>query len=68
MEANELRIGNLVYANNVNEKIFVEHIISNPKDIDNALWYFGIPLTEEWLLKFRYRLSQLHYFCLGHSI
>ncbi len=50
----ELRKGNIVgatIAGEIHGKL-AEHIIQDGKDIDNANWYFPLPLTEEWLVKF----------------
>jgi hypothetical protein len=60
MKANELRIGNLVFADLYGEKpILVESICSINEDIFNSTTgeipissLKPIPLTEEWLLKF----------------
>jgi hypothetical protein len=60
MKANELRIGNLVFADLYGEKpILVESICNINEDIFNSTTgeipissLKPIPLTEEWLLKF----------------
>lgn len=54
MEARELRIGNVVHATiagRTNEPL-QEYVIQSGADIDNAHWYFPIPLTEDWLVRF----------------
>ena len=65
MKANELRIGNIVYANNVgthpSNSYLESHTIADGKDIENAMWYFPILLTEEWLLKFGFKRK--HFEC-----
>jgi hypothetical protein len=62
MEAKELRIGNIVkYENTVylhGGKITeVDNIIQGETD-----YYEPIPLTEDWLLKFGFEKTSLHYF------
>jgi len=59
LQANELRIGNLVYRTNkhTKEKLIIELTASCILDIScngslSSFLYEPIPLTEEWLLKF----------------
>lgn len=56
MKAQDLRIGNLVYAHKIGlkplEGELIEKVIEKGEDIDNAFWWTPIPLTEEWLIKF----------------
>ncbi len=56
MEKKDLRIGNIVgctYAGSEEPEGWTGYkTIENGADIDNAFWYFPIPLTEEWLMKF----------------
>ena len=58
MEAKELRIGNYVSVNNINEQRLFVYEIKSGIDIDNSFLYFEIPLTEEWLLKFGFYFIQ----------
>lgn len=55
MKANELRIGN--YINSKSSKADYWEVLS--EDIDKIFnspdHYFGIPLTEEWFVKFGYK-------------
>lgn len=56
----ELRIGNIVgatIAGQVHGEL-AEHIIKDGKDIDNANWYFPLPLTEKWLVKLGFDISE----------
>ena len=59
MKAEELRIGNIVLANNVNEQALEPHVIKDGTDIDNAMWYWGLPLSEEWMLKLGFFESKI---------
>lgn len=60
IQANELRIGNLVQSK------FGVHYVATPKmmlDIDKGVRkYFGAPLTEEWLLNFGFKKQGIYYF------
>ena len=59
MKATELRVGNLVKAKHTNGnpnkwvviQIKPEHIVTCS---DKPKWFKPIPLTEEWLIKFRF--------------
>lgn len=77
----DLKIGNIVYANNVNENRLVFKIIENQRDIDNAWWFWNVDITEVVLLKFfkrdeslkRYYLDDVSFFddgdfCVGKHI
>lgn len=55
MKASELRIGNLVYENN----IFV--IIHDGFGIDHAKQFTPIPLTEEWFRKLGFDKEENHF-------
>lgn len=67
MIATELRLGNYVLATwpgttppNVRlENGMVLHKVDSGKDIDYAPWYFPIPLTKEWLVKFGFKKPNL---------
>lgn len=61
LQPNELRIGNYVYANNVDDNKIVFQQIQNGADIDNAKWYWAVELTEELLL--RCGLKPNEWFC-----
>ena len=53
MRENELRIGNLVYHND--KIIEIKSLHPQDDDVNDEIPFhsiFGIPLTEEWLLKF----------------
>ena len=53
MRENELRIGNLVYHND--KIIEIKSLHPQDDDVNDEISFhsiFGIPLTEEWLLKF----------------
>ncbi|HRG37076.1 MAG TPA: hypothetical protein PK289_00960 [Bacteroidia bacterium] len=53
MDKTELRIGNIVgatIAGEIHGKL-AEYVIKDGKDIDNAAWYFPIPLTKEKLIE-----------------
>jgi hypothetical protein len=54
MKASELRIGNLVEDENGYYQIEAEHL---DDDVFPILQTWGIPLTEEWLLKFGFELD-----------
>lgn len=65
IQANEIRVGNLIHYTtldiNTGMQIQKEHTVSSNtiKEIEmrhNAP-YFGIPLTEEWLVKLGFRLN-----------
>lgn len=76
MNANELRIGNLVYRTNklTKEKILIELTASDILDVsaNGEMSYFiykTIPLTEEWLSKLNYLpFINNHYTISGHQI
>jgi hypothetical protein len=56
IQPRELRIGNIVHATMAgNVGGIVKKVIENGSDIDNARWWFGIPITEEWLLKLGFK-------------
>lgn len=59
MSPKELRIGNIVghtFAGNQQPEEWTRYkSIEDGKDIDNAFWYFPIPLTEEWLEKLGFK-------------
>lgn len=44
MKGSELRIGNVVLANDVNEGKLVPYIIKSGADIDNAKWFWPVEL------------------------
>lgn len=63
MEVTELRIGNLVAHENRADILLLNSVSRNKcagqhfDDLeqfwaDNAQWFYGIPLTKEWLIKF----------------
>jgi len=58
MEAQELRIGNVLFWSTNNDIVVVDHVHIRMCSVDrnnfNKL-YKPIPLTEEWLVKFRFR-------------
>lgn len=81
MKKEKLRIGNIVYANNVDEKRLVFKIIENQRDIDNAWWFWDVEINESILMKFfkrdeslkRYYLDDISFFddgdfCIGKHI
>ena len=56
MKASELRIGNLVY--HIDKIIEIESLHPKDDDVNDEIPFhaiFGIPLTEEWLLRFGFR-------------
>lgn len=67
MKAQELRIGNLIYWN-IDEKLNVPHTVvgirkDRPQTIPISLGnsiedYSGIPINEEWLLKFGFEKTE----------
>lgn len=72
MKAEELQIGNCVGATLAGNQNASEHpdsigngqvlyLIENGADIDNARWYFDIPLTEEWMIKFGFEKHDSEY-------
>ena len=58
LTANELRIGNYVWYGDGELKIDINVLYDI--DVYNALGTEGIPLTEEWLLKFGFENEGLH--------
>ncbi len=48
MEKRDLRLGNIVHTTQAGrDGGLVEHVIESGADIDNAHWYFEVPLTED---------------------
>ena len=77
MKANELRIGNrLLIVGSLREECIIRTISDTLIGYETETrkggcrieWLQPIPLTEEWLLKFGYELSQGHYIISGHLI
>lgn len=67
MTAKELRVGNLVNtttAGNVCNTLVPIEIIDGTY-IDNAEWFFPIPLTTEWLERFGFDVGNNFYFTRG---
>jgi hypothetical protein len=73
MNSDELKVGNYVgatLAGNIGPSEddiivgngLVLHTIESGVDIDNAEWYFPIPLTEEWLVKFGFERKGNSYY------
>lgn len=63
MNKNELRIGNTVYTvyANISGSVIespVEYTIQSGADIDNAHWYFPIPLTPEILERLGFKVGK----------
>lgn len=54
MDKREIRIGNVVGATLAGEihGNLSPYVIGGGRDIDNAEWFFPLPLTEEWLVRF----------------
>jgi len=62
MRASELRIGNFVYRNNTQRVVEEIHNSSLKVNNDNTLWnlkkFKPVPLTEEWLEKFWFKVTK----------
>lgn len=81
MKKDGLKIGNIVYANNVNEHKLMFYVIKDQRDIDNYSWFWNVAITEGVLMKFfkrdeslkRYFFNDVSFFddgdfCIGKHI
>jgi hypothetical protein len=70
MEAQQLRIGNVLFWSTNNDIVVVDHVHIRMCSVDrnnfNKL-YKPIPLTEEWLVKLGFRMFELPIWCDFHD-
>ena len=83
MNANELRIGNIIYFSFIREKVevvgialkdnelYIQTKLNNTYFFESPAKYKPIPLTEEWLLKFGFEKTDdygdIQYYALKNS-
>lgn len=69
MKSNELRVGNLISITPSAHKDDIEAVTINMlEQIDNGYKVFGIPITEEWLLKYGFENTNKDWFSKSFSM